>query len=376
VKPLVWDGDSECRHEWGNEHLRQTQAISHKTGLHNDGRKTPVTPKYRETLDAMQPPVSQGQFCQLCGTWRGDLGLEPTPELYLDHMMLVMAECWRVLRNDGVCFVNLGDSYSGSGKAGNNPEYQERHTEFGKPSVHKERFGLSGIKPQGIPAKSLCLIPQKFVIRCQEAGWIIRNKIIWAKGVSFDDLYDGSTMPESVRDRCSRGHEDIFFMTKEGKYYWDEEACKEEQAQHERDRRLREKAQGLQTVFNIASEGKTGQTPQGEHGVIKSLKRRGELAEIGTRNLRDVWYINPEPTPEAHFATWPSFLAERLIRLASRPGDIVLDPFCGTAKTVLKAEELNRIGVGMDLSWEYILDIAKVRYDKPLQRELYVANNA
>ena len=433
VNPLVWGGDSECRHEWG------------VTGPEHHPGQVEQT-KWKDAKAAGHGQTAgSGQFCQPCGAWRGDLGLEPTPELYLDHMMLVMSEVWRVLRDDGVCFVNLGDSYSGSGKAGSNPEYQERHTEFGKSSIHKERFGLSGIKPKGIPAKSLCLIPQKFAIRCQEAGWIIRSEIIWAKP---------NPMPESVKDRPTRSHEQIWLMVKQGRYYWDQDAVAEPQVEYERVRRLGEKERGLDTVYNIAQDGQTGLADQSQTGAVRNVAVRHELAEKGTRNVRDVWICATEPTPEAHFATWPMKLIEKMIRAGSSPRvcpkchapwmrvvqkpdmtqrpirasgskmntdtvhlsnnwqgipksagqqyqewrnanpdktigwqstcscpdndgsgkSIVLDPFCGTAKTVLKAEELNRIGVGMDLSWEYILDIAKVKYDRPLQRELYVAN--
>lgn len=285
----------------------------------------------------------------------GALGMEPDVSLYLNHMMQVMSEVWRVLRGNGVCFVNIGDSYSGSGKVGNNSEYQSRHTEFGKPSKHKERFGLSGIKPKGIPAKSLCLIPQKFAIRCQEAGWIIRSEIIWAKP---------NPMPESVRDRPTRSHEQVWMMTKQQKYYWDQDAVRENFT----DERMGNPGGGGQYVVNAHQEGLYG--PSAQTGLAKGIWTKGK--EQGGRNIRDVWTIATEPTPKAHFATWPSKLVERMIRAASKPGDIVLDPFCGTAKTLIEAEKFSRSGIGLDLSWEYLSKIAVKRLSQPIQKELAV----
>ena len=351
VLPMVWGGDENCEHKWGRigpeHHSGQVEQTKWKTAKAAGHGQT----------------AGSSQFCPHCGAWRGDLGLESTPELYLDHMMQVMAEVWRVLRNDGVCFVNIGDSYSGSGKAGNNPEYQNRHTEFGKPSKHKERFGLSGIKPKGIPAKSLCLIPQKFAIRCQEAGWIIRSEIIWAKP---------NPMPESVKDRPARSHEQVWMMTKQGKYYWDAGAIAEPQMEYERTRRLREKKQGHKAVYLLQADGKTGLAPQSKSGTCRNVAARHKLAKKGTRNCRTVWTFSTEATKEAHFASWPSKLVERMIRAASKPGDIVLDPFCGVGKSVVEAEKLNRIGIGLDLSWEYLSEIAARRLSQPIQKELAV----
>jgi len=345
VKPLVWGADNECQHEW----ITQEQLMANSSS----GTGKQATDK--GTLGVATKRTIEQTFCQRCGAWRGDLGLEPTPELYLDHMMLVMAECWRVLRDDGVCFVNLGDTYS--------THTAKRSGQFGKDI--KKGFDDVFRKARAIPyrEKSLCLIPQKFAIRCQEAGWIIRSEIIWAKP---------NPMPESVKDRPTRSHEQVWLMVKEGKYYWDQDAVAEPQVEHERIRRLREKDQGLNTVYNIAQDGKTGIADQSQTGTVRNVAVRQRLAEKGTRNIRDVWTMATRPTPEAHFATWPMELCDKMIRAASKLGDIVLDPFCGTAQTVLKAEELNRIGVGMDLSWEYISEIAKVKYDRLLQRELYV----
>lgn len=328
VLPMVWDGDEGCEHKWGNETFSRANDSNRGTMEWTTGGDPGI-----KVLGKRSP---QGQFCRLCNAWRGDLGLEPIPGLYLDHMMQVVAECWRVLRDDGVCFVNIGDTYS--------THTAKRSGQFGK-GIKK---GFDDIYRQArtIPyrEKSLCLIPQKFAIRCQEAGWIIRSEIIWAKP---------NPMPESCKDRPTRSHEQVWMMTKRGKYSWDQDAVREPQ------------------TGNAHSRGS-------EKGNEAYQKARGSFfgwktpsVEVpGGRNIRDVWTIATEPTPEAHFATFPSKLVEPMIRAATKPGDIVLDPFCGTAKTVIEAEKLNRIGIGLDLSWEYLSEIAVPRLKRPLQKEL------
>jgi len=325
ILPLVWGGNEGCQHKWGNLQPK-----------HHPGQVA-------QTIGAKAGPAkgqdfNTGRFCRLCNAWRGDLGLEPTPELYLDHMMLVMAEVWRILRDDGVCFVNVGDSYAANRGSGAKSVGKIQQGNIGS-LLGKLRV------PPGIREKSLCLIPQKFAIRCQEQGWIIRSEIIWAKP---------NPMPESVRDRPTRSHEQVWMMTKQGKYYWDQDAVRE-----------------VITTYNLNQPGRGGKI-KGTDGISQPdwLNKLDRYRPSETRNIRDVWNVATSPTPEAHFATWPEKLAWRMIKAATKPGDIVLDPFCGTAKTVIEAERFNRIGIGMDLSWEYLSEIALKRLAVPLQREL------
>jgi len=147
----------------------------------------------------------------------GQIGLEKTPEEFIQKMVEVFREVRRVLRDDGTVWLNLGDSYNGSGKAGSNPEYQDRHTEFGKPSVHKERFGnptdVESLKP-----KDLVGMPWRVAFALQADGWYLRSDIIWSKP---------NPMPESVTDRCTKSHEYIFLLTKKPNYYYDGDAIRE-----------------------------------------------------------------------------------------------------------------------------------------------------
>ena len=276
--------------------------------------------------------VSQGQFCLHCGAWRGDLGLEPTPEVYLDHMMQVMGEVWRVLRNDGICMVNIGDSYSA------NRGYQVPD------SKHIDVGNKRGMKANeiGIKAKSLCLIPQRFAIRCQEAGWIIRSEIIWAKP---------NPMPESVKDRPTRSHEQVWMMTKQGKYYWDQDAVRENFT----DERMGNPGGGGQYVVKAHQEGLYG--PSAQTGLAKGIWTKGK--EQGGRNIRDVWSIATQPFPDAHFAVFPEKLVKPCILAATKEGNGVLDPFAGAGTVGVVAVRYKRRYVLIELSYEYIKMIAK-----------------
>lgn len=360
--------------------------------------------------------------------WSGQLGLEPSIDLFLDHMMLVMAEVWRVLRDDGVCFVNIGDTYN------NAPGGYYPGGSFDRPSRKFTKDMRQSLRTKSIKPKSLCLVPQKFAIRCQEVGWIVRSEIIWHKP---------NPMPESCKDRPTKAHEQVWMLTKQGKYFWDQEAVAQPQVEYERARRLREKKQGHKAVYALQADGKTGQVSQSTSGVCKNVQARHELAEKGTRNIRTVWTIATESHPEAHFATFSSKLVEIMVRAGSSPRAceicgapwvrivvktfipqedvslergvrccpgqkpldetdnrdgfprgsnqtktagwcpscvcdnkgigrcIVLDPFVGTGTTVLMSEKLGRIGIGLDLSAEYLQDIAKEKIDAPMQVELF-----
>lgn len=195
---LIWDEPTEgCEHVWGESLVIQ----GHHASETNPGKE-------RYTKDALQWSQDRGQFCQRCGAWRGAFGLEPTPELYIRHLMTFMDELWRVLRADGVCFINLGDSMAGSNNGSN--DYREQGASL---SASTEKY--RGQKPgrvQGIRPKSLMLIPERFALACQERGWIVRSRIVWAKP---------NPMPESVSDRPTDAWEHIWMLVKQERYWFD-----------------------------------------------------------------------------------------------------------------------------------------------------------
>ena len=184
--PQVWGGDEKCEHKWGKDIVQKKSGGTEKTNIGN-------------FKDDRIHYESKTQFCSKCGAWRGELGLEPDFSLYLDHLCAVYDEVYRVLRKDGCCFVNIGDTYSGSG--GDHKEHHKNDAGFQGATFH----GCQAKNPESIPAKSLCLIPQRFAIAMVERGWIIRNLINWVKP---------NPMPSSAKDRFTIDSESVFMLVK------------------------------------------------------------------------------------------------------------------------------------------------------------------
>lgn len=255
------------------------------------------------------------------------IGLESTPKEFIEQLSLVFDEVWRVLKDDGTLWVNLGDSYAGSGKGspGNfgkhAPSGEARHLE------HKH----SGIVPEGLKPKDLIGIPWKFAFAMQDRGWYLRQDIIWAKP---------NPMPESVTDRCTKSHEYIFLLTKSPRYYYDNESIKEPVSEATIQR------------LNQNTENQVGSDRA--HAGIKSngnLKAVGEI-ESG-RNKRDVWNVAVKSYKEAHFATYPPELITPCILAGSKEGDTVLDPFSGSGTTGEVALQHGRNYIGLELNPDY-----------------------
>ena len=274
----------------------------------------------------------------------GQLGLEETPEEYVEKMVEVFRQIKRVLKHDGTVWLNLGDSYNGSGKAGNkNSEYYKKHTEFGKPAKNKDKIGIP-TNVKGLKPKDLVGIPWRVAFALQADGWYLRQDIIWHKP---------NPMPESVQDRCTKSHEYIFLLTKSAKYFYDNDAIRE-----------RTKESTLQRLDQNINKQSGSYTPSKGNGNMKAV---GDI-ETG-RNKRSVWKINTQPYKEAHFAVFPPELPELCIKAGSSEGDIVLDPFFGSGTTGWVAQRLGRKWIGIELNEEYI-KIAEKRFQ---QQELFVA---
>ena len=243
----------------------------------------------------------------------GQLGLEETPEEYVQKMVEVFQQIKRVLKHDGTVWLNLGDSYAG-GSGGYNPKYEKNI-----------------LKP-----KDLVGIPWRVTFALQADGWYLRQDIIWHKP---------NPMPESITDRCTKSHEYIFLLTKSARYFYDADAIKEEsETQWEIGQRMR--------LAQVASAG----------GAISG--GTGETVSSGTtRNKRSVWTINFKPYKDAHFAVFPPKLPELCIKAGSQEGDIILDPFFGSGTTGYVAQRLGRKWIGIELNPEYI-KIAEKRFDQ------------
>lgn len=255
--------------------------------------------KYQGDQGVMWQPVTYAPMAGLptitVPAMQCDLGMEPTPEAYVGHLMLVMREMWRVLRADGVCWVNLGDSYNGSGGAGG--DYSEGGLKSGQPKYPGRR--VSGLKP-----KDLCMIPARFALAAQADGWYLRSDIIWAKP---------SCMPESVTDRPTKAHEYIYLLTKSTKYFYDAEAIKEGSTGQT----------GKAATFK--RETKDHLLP-GQSAIQRRIER-GDSFDTGGRNKRSVWTVATNPYHGAHFATWPEKLCEPMILAGTSSHGVC--PKCG-----------------------------------------------
>jgi DNA modification methylase len=260
----------------------------------------------------------------------GQLGLEKTPEEYVEKMVAVFREVRRVLKKDGSVFLNLGDSYAGSlkGEGGtyelSKKQNSNRGSHYGKDTGEKHKFNHN-LKP-----KDLVGIPWRVAFALQSDGWWLRQDIIWAKP---------NPMPESVTDRCTKAHEYIFLLTKSTKYYFDADA-------------IREPHKG--NWFND-NRGKNKDVKESimeyEHGGNKSF---GETMNPLGANKRSVWTVSTKPYKEAHFATFPEELIIPCVLAGSKEGDIILDPFMGAGTTALVALRTRRNYIGSELNPEYV----------------------
>jgi len=225
------------------------------------------------------------------------IGLEKTPEDHIAVMVEVFREVRRVLRDDGTLWMNYGDTYAAGTdwtRAKGARAKGDRDGSTKTPSLGK----AAGLKP-----KDLCGMPWRVALALQADGWWLRSSIIWAKGVSFCDTYSGSVMPESCRDRPTRAHENLFLMSKAPRYFYDADAVREKHAEPER-------STGKMEGFDTKGTDGLSRPDFREGGKPRTYNPAG-------RNLRDVWIINPQGFPGAHFATFPPALVEPCIKAGS-----------------------------------------------------------
>ena len=289
----------------------------------------------------------------------GQIGLEETPEKYIESLCDVFSEVRRVLTPEGTLWLNIGDSYNGN-KVGNTGVVKNKKVSESN-DFHKKLW--SGAKP-----KDLIGIPWMLAFALRSQGWYLRQDIIWHKP---------NPMPESVTDRCTKSHEYIFLMSKSQKYYFDYEAIQEPCADQNRTNyACGNRTNGINKDRNDNDFGERsknwkprtkncqydGQKPNSFH----LSRENGEPdKEYYVRNKRDVWSVNVKPCSEAHFATYPFELIKPCILAGCPENGIVLDPFMGSGTTAIVARSLNRNYLGIELNPEYI-KIAHRRLDKHL----------
>lgn len=295
-------GDSKCPH-------RRMTKFSEKT----------ITGHAQSDLVGNVGDAIYKTVCPLCGARRVDsqIGLEESPSQYIEKLVCVFRECKRVLKNDGTLWINIGDSYWGSGSRGY--DFTGKMTDASK--IQQGSKGtidlhnipkLTGLK-DGYKNKDLIGIPWMLAFALRDDGWYLRQDIIWAKP---------NPMPESVKDRCVKSHEYIFLLSKSKKYSFDYKAIQED-------------------------------------AICKNDKRNGKgTIQYGVkitdkRNKRDVWSVTTKAVKEAHFATFPEDLIEPCILAGSQIGETVLDPFCGSGTTGIVCVRNQRNFIGIELNQEY-----------------------
>jgi len=326
TSPPYWGLRDYQTAEWegGDENCEHT--ISH----YSDNLKPEVDRPFRGNRSA----------CIKCGAIRKDsqLGLEDTPEEFVENLVSVFREVKRVLRDVGTVWLNLGDSYSSGG----------RTTTTNQTLRGDKDYGVTRPKPsKGIKPKDLVGIPWRVAFALQSDGWYLRQDIIWHKP---------APMPESVKDRCTKAHEYIFLLSKNKKYYFDNEA-------------IREPIKPTTTGKASVRESGDSKTRSKEHWGIPHQPKNviREYKEIKGANKRSVWTVPTKPFRDAHFATFPPDLIKPCVLAGCPEGGTVLDPFGGAGTTGLVAQQHNRNCILIELNPEYA-QIARDRLynDAPL----------
>jgi DNA modification methylase len=376
IPAQVWGAVPNCPHQWGTGGRSTQRQRNGASGGIYEGR---ATNKLSENI-TLNP--STGAFCDICEAWRGDFGLEPTPELYIEHAVLVFRAVHRVLKPAGTLWLNIGDSYAtGAGKVGECPGGGERGARWAgdldrlrdakrgyrgerlangrgdQPAVLRQktratrdgshagkhtamagtgtmtqpnRMPIPGLKP-----KDMVCMPWRLGLALQSDGWYLRQDIIWSKS---------NPMPESVRDRCTKAHEYLLLLTKSERYYFDYGAIMEPCASGPSDVRKM-----LESKDRLGGKHKDLIDPLSKASSATNIGRKRSVGSPDGRNKRSVWEIATEPYPGAHYATFPQELVKPCVLAGCPSGGTVLDPFAGSGTTLLVAEALNCNAIGIEL---------------------------
>lgn len=281
----------------------------------------------------------------------GQIGLEATPDAYVAELVDVFRGVRRVLRDDGTLWVNLGDSYAGSGRGGyvggkstlqgTTDGQDESRRARQRQSFHNAAIA-NGHKrqwvppPDGFKSKDLMLIPFMVASALRSDGWYLRRDIVWHKP---------NPMPEPVRDRPTTSHEYVFLLSKSDEYHYDGDAVRTPLAKKTLTTfGTSRRSKGNDALGGVAADNWTKHTPDRK-------PRLGPDGQPAGANLRSVWTVATQPYAGAHFATFPPRLIEPCILAGSRPGDIVLDPFFGSGTTGMVAQQHGRRYIGFDLGY-------------------------
>jgi DNA modification methylase len=292
----------------------------------------------------------------------GQIGLEQTPDEFVEAMVSVFAAVRRVLKQTGTLWLNLGDSYAGGGCGARDPERWPKQSR----NDHMPKHVKAGTT---LKDKDLVGVPWRVALALQADGWFLRSDIIWSKP---------NPMPESVQDRPTKAHEYLFLLTKAPRYFYDAKAIQERAVgpdrghgmtrgvtgPHAEQAGLERRARRTALIPRQTTEG------IGSQGIGSSTF--GHWPVEGVRNARSVWEIATNPYPEAHFAVFPEELPRRCILAGCPAGGVVLDPFMGSGTTAKVARDLGRKAVGIELNPEY----ARLCDSRNAQQTIYAAESA
>jgi len=330
-------GDPACQHVKG--------AHSSKSSTLRDGKGG------GGKLEATTMPYTD--VCGRCGARRIDkqIGVETTPEHYIESLVKVFREVRRVLKPDGTCWVNIGDSYSSGGRK-TTPAVQTISQGNAKYEAmeHRPRPRTPNLKE-----KDMIGIPWMLAFAMRDDGWYLRSECLWIKK---------NCLPESVKDRCTKSHEHIFHFSKSPNYYFDADAIAEPStASEENEEELRNG--GKSTLLDEPVREERKAKGHGRVGGEKYVDVYGggskPFEDKGTRNKRDCWVMASAGVRDEHFAPFPEELPETCIKAGSKENDIVLDPFTGSGTTGFVALRLGRRFIGVELNPKFVT-IAEKRF--------------
>ena len=311
IPATVWDGSMDCKHEWG-EAQRIRQSWGDTSIL--DGQKQGTNRGAKDNAAALIKPSN---FCERCGAWKGQLGLEPTFQLYVQHMVGVFHEIRRVLKPTGALWLNMGDTYNSASSNWNKAPPRPRDG----PRADATRRQIHSPSLQALPEKCLLGIPWRIMLGMVDDGWILRNVNAWVKP---------NHMPSSVKDRLSNGWEPMFFFTKQPRYWFDLDAIR-----HPYSEAYLEDGRPPGILRQRFYEGSQNRIAEADDTHIQG--KQDQLADPAEmkgqnptgKNPGDVWITTTQPFKEAHFATFPEALVARPIK-ASCPHEICVR--CGHAR--------------------------------------------
>ena len=317
VKPSVWDGRPNCKHDWNSFAREGRVGGTNSAKVHIKGSNN------FQLVEA-----SEQAFCSKCSAWRGCLGLEPTFSLFIKHLVDMFDEIKRALKPTGSAWVALGDTYSTQG--GQNRDTIKVYSGYKSIRLDNKMMGVPLVKSKELPSKSLCQIPSRFAIEMTNRGWILRNELIWFKP---------NCMPSSASDRFTVDFEKIYFFVKSKNYYFEQQF---------------DAYTGPMNRWGGEKLRAKGVSKWDRGTKQETYRERNMRPNPLGRNKRCVWEIPTQPFSGAHFAAYPEALLEPPMKAGCPKGGIVLDPFMGSGTTAVVARKLGRSYVGIELNPKYI----------------------